>query len=111
GSYRHWRHTHTGRTSFDHLVGEREQLVRYGEAERLRGIEIYDQQVFCGELDRQVGRLLALKNAVDVARHDPLLIDLLPTTCCSSSVSCYDCAAHRCRGRAGAHQGKETPGG
>jgi hypothetical protein len=63
------------RRSFDHLVGEREQLVRYGEAERLRSIEIYHQHVFCGELDRQVGRLLALKNAIDIARHDPILID------------------------------------
>src|SRR6516165_960867 len=61
--------------SFNHLVGEREQLVRYGEAERLRSIEIYHQHVFCGELDRQVGRLLALKNAIDIARHDPILID------------------------------------
>jgi hypothetical protein len=61
--------------SLDHLVRERKQLVRHGQAERLRGIEIYDHHVFCGKLDRQVGRLLALKNAIDVARHDPILID------------------------------------
>ena len=51
------------------------QLVRHGQANRLRGIEIYDHHVFCGKLDRQVGRLLALENAVDVVRHDPILID------------------------------------
>jgi hypothetical protein len=37
GSYRHWRHTHTGRTSFDHLVGEAKQCRRHGKAQGLRG--------------------------------------------------------------------------
>src|SRR6266436_3579822 len=32
--------------SFDHLVGEGEQLVRHGEAERLGGPEVYEQLVF-----------------------------------------------------------------
>jgi hypothetical protein len=52
---------------FDYLVREREQLVWHGQSERFGSIEIYDQHIFCGELDREIGRLLALKNAVDVA--------------------------------------------
>jgi hypothetical protein len=34
--------------SFDHLVGKREQLVRYSQAKCFRGLEVYDQHVFCG---------------------------------------------------------------
>src|ERR1700757_4906945 len=47
GSYRHWRHTHTGRTSFDHLVGEREQLVWNLETERPGGLQV-DNKVELG---------------------------------------------------------------
>jgi hypothetical protein len=41
----------------DHLVGEREQLVRYGQAERLCGCQI-DNQIELGRLlDRNVARV------------------------------------------------------
>jgi hypothetical protein len=49
------------RRPFDHLVGERQQLVGHFKAERLRRPEIDYQLKFRGLLDRQVGRLLALR--------------------------------------------------
>jgi hypothetical protein len=57
---------------FDHLIGEREQLVGDFEAECLRGPKIDHEFKFRGLLDRQVGWLLALENAtgVDAAGTD-----------------------------------------
>jgi hypothetical protein len=50
-----------------HLVGEREQRWRHLEAERLCGLEV-DRELVLGRcLYRQVGRLLALEDAVDVS--------------------------------------------
>ena len=43
--------------SLDHLVGEREELVRYGQAERLCGRQIDDQIEFGRLLDRNVARV------------------------------------------------------
>src|SRR5262249_49201520 len=47
---------------FDHLVGEREQLRWYFQAERFGGLEIDDQLDLGGLQDRQVRRPLALEN-------------------------------------------------
>src|SRR5262245_43151925 len=62
---------------FNQLVGEREQLIWHGEAERLCGLEIDNQFNRGGPLNRQVGRLLALENA---ARVDAEQTELIRTT-------------------------------
>src|SRR5215470_16161852 len=46
-------------TLFDHLVGARSQHRRHVEAERLRSLEVDNELVLCGRLNRQVGGLLA----------------------------------------------------
>ena len=51
----------------DHLVGAGEQHGRNLNVERLGGLEIDHQLTLGRRLHRQVGRLLALENAVDVA--------------------------------------------
>src|SRR6266436_10294459 len=61
--------------SFDHLVGAREQRRRHIEAERLNGFKIDDQLVLGRRLHWQVGRLLALEDAVDVAGRAAILVD------------------------------------
>src|SRR5262245_52700806 len=52
---------------FDHLIGRRKQFVRDGESERLGGLEIDDQLILCRHLHREIGRLLALEDAVDIS--------------------------------------------
>jgi len=52
--------------SFDHLVGEREQIRRNINTERFRGLEIDDQRVFCRLLYGEVGWTGAPEDAVDV---------------------------------------------
>src|SRR5262249_5590604 len=60
--------------SFNHLVGAHEHAERDFEAERLGGPHVDYQLVLGRRLYRQVGRLLALQNAVDVADGAPVLI-------------------------------------
>src|SRR3954451_13661690 len=61
--------------SFNHLVRGRQQRRRHGKVERLRGLEV-DHQFELGRLlHRQVGRLLTLEDAIDVAGGAPVAVD------------------------------------
>ena len=57
---------------FNHVIGSSENRVRYFDTERLRGLEVDHEFVFGGRLHRQVRRLLALEDAIDVASRAPI---------------------------------------
>ena len=52
--------------SFDHLVGAGEQCVRNLEAERPRGLEVDGQFELRWLLNGKIGRLLALKDEINI---------------------------------------------
>src|SRR5258707_1246633 len=54
--------------SLDHLIGAGLQRERYIQAESLRGLEVDDKLELGGLLDRQLGRLGAGQDAIDVRR-------------------------------------------
>src|SRR5215208_6459920 len=57
--------------SFDDLVGAAEQRQRKGEAERLGGLQIEDELEPGGMYHRQLARLGALEDAVNVKSRAP----------------------------------------
>src|ERR1700722_2106002 len=59
--------------SFDHLVGKRQQRRWNFEAERLGGLEVDHELELIWSLYRKVARLLALEDAIDVARGQPIM--------------------------------------
>src|SRR5689334_6222625 len=65
----------------DHFVGGGEQGLGYGQADRLRSLEIDHQHVFGRQPNRQVARLGAAQNAVHVesstAPHVPKVRSVL----------------------------------
>src|SRR5262244_2979610 len=58
--------------SFDHLVGEREQLVGDYEAERLRRSQVYDHLELSRQQHRQVGRLVTPEDATCIAANESI---------------------------------------
>jgi hypothetical protein len=56
------------------FVGAAEQRRGHLNAERLRGLEVNRQRVLCWRLNRQVGRLFAFEDAIDIPRSAPVQI-------------------------------------
>ena len=62
---------------FDQLVGARQQRLRDGDAERLCRLEIDHQFKFGRRLDRKIGGLLTLEDAINVIRGTAVLVDII----------------------------------
>src|SRR5262249_58100083 len=82
--------------SFDHLVGAGEQSRWHVEAERLRGLEIYDKLELGRLLDRQVPRLRTPEDAINIGCGSPPQVDAINSVryeaAHSGKVSeCIDC--------------------
>src|SRR5215813_10930418 len=60
---------------FDHLVGAGEEHWRHGEAERLGCLEVDDELQLGRRLHWQIGRSLALEDAIDVGSSAAKLVD------------------------------------
>ena len=55
------------RQLFDDLVGAQHYRWGYGKAERLGGLEVQDHLKFCWQLHREITRLRAAQNAIDIS--------------------------------------------
>ena len=63
--------------SLDHLVGARKKRNWQFDAERLDGLQIDHQLELVGLLHRQISRLFALEDAIDVGRSAPEQVDMV----------------------------------
>src|SRR5438270_10635582 len=85
--------------SFDHLVSAGVDGRRDIEAERLCGLNVDYQLVFCRRLYRQVGRFLAPENPVDVTSGEAILVCADPKVIGHQAAGIYETAARVDRGQ------------
>src|SRR5215471_17486033 len=52
--------------SLDLLVGAQQNRWRYGQAKCLGGLEVHNHLKFCRKLHREIARLLAAQDAIDI---------------------------------------------
>src|SRR6516164_8762293 len=55
------------RDLFDHLVGAQQYRWGYGKTERRGGLAVHDHLVFHRKLHREIARLRAAQNAIDIS--------------------------------------------
>ena len=65
------------RRLLDHLVGAGDERRRHFKAERLRGLEIDHQLELGRRLNWQLGRFLALEDAIGIGRREAKIIELV----------------------------------
>src|SRR6516165_10011224 len=65
------------RRLFDNLVGTAKQRWRYGEAECFGSLEVDDQLDGGRRLHRQIGRLLAFEDAIDISGRTTILVEIV----------------------------------
>src|SRR5215470_11082368 len=51
----------------DHLVGAQQNRLRYRKAKRLGGLEVHGHLKFCRKLHREIARLRAAQNAINIS--------------------------------------------
>ena len=51
----------------DHLVSAQQDGLRHSKAERLGGLEVHDHLEFCRKQHREIARLGAPQNAIDIS--------------------------------------------
>ena len=55
------------RCLFDHLVSAQQDRLRHRKTERLGGLDVHDHLVFRRKLHREIARLLAAQNAINIS--------------------------------------------
>ena len=68
---RHNRHL------FDHLVGAQRDRWGYGKAKRLGGLEVHGHLEFRRELHREIARLLAAQDAINISCGATIVVYLV----------------------------------
>src|SRR5262245_66035288 len=78
---------------FDHLVGEREELVRHVQAERPRGLEVDDQLELGRQYDRKVSWLVPPENTTGIDAG--LMIGICAARSVTHQAACFGTLAIR----------------
>src|SRR2546425_10499175 len=65
--------------SLNHLVGAQQQLARYGDTDRFRGLQVDHELELSRLLDRQIAGFRAFEDLVDVGRRAVIEIRIVST--------------------------------